>query len=337
MGASAPPSRLARHPIFSSRDLDETVAFLRGKDFRFSIEHGTARMLRAEINGIYMPTCRHANYSSYIGFTRYGAPMTLEAERGRDDYWVQFVTQGRLELTTGRDTLPCDAVRAAVASPTRYDYYRVRAAAGCVVVRVCFTKSAIAAQLETLLGEPPLQPLAFAGAIDLSSGFGSGLRRQVLCAMADCEDPCSAFLNPAVMRAFEQLMLTRLLLSQPNTCSEALRRSDRIVSHRDVGRAVAFIEAHLAAPISVADIVRAAGIPGRTLFAHFRSVYGVSPMAYLREARLRRAREALLAGGPEASVTAIAIDCGIEHLGRFAAAYRRQYGEPPSATLRRRR
>ncbi|MBX9702024.1 MAG: AraC family transcriptional regulator [Acetobacteraceae bacterium] len=328
--------RLARHRIFASRNLDETEAFLHGKDFGFTVARGEEQALDAEINGIYLPQGRHADYSSYIGYTRYGAPMTLQAERQRDDYWMQFVTQGRLEVTTGGHVVVCDTARAAVASPTRHDYYLVRAAAGCVVVRVCFTKPALTAQLETLLGEPPPRPLEFAGEIDLTGGHGPGLRRQVQWAMADCEDSASSFHDPAVMRVFEQLLLTRMLLSQPNTYSAALRRADRVVSPRDVRRAVAFIEAHLAEPIAVSDIVRAAGVPGRTLFAHFRAIHGVPPMAYLRAARLRRAREALLRADPGESVTTIATGCGFDHLGRFAGTYRRQFGEAPSATLRRR-
>jgi transcriptional regulator GlxA family with amidase domain len=81
----------------------------------------------------------------------------------------------------------------------------------------------------------------------------------------------------------------------------------------------------------------AAGIAGRTLYKHFRLSKGVAPMAYLRNVRLRKARDDMLRGNPADKVTDIAKRWGFDHLGRFAAEYRRCYGEMPSETLRRRR
>jgi transcriptional regulator GlxA family with amidase domain len=62
----------------------------------------------------------------------------------------------------------------------------------------------------------------------------------------------------------------------------------------------------------------------------------VEPRATLARLRLQAARARLLAATEADSVTAIALDCGFAHLGRFAVAYRRAYGERPSETLARR-
>jgi AraC-like DNA-binding protein len=46
-------------------------------------------------------------------------------------------------------------------------------------------------------------------------------------------------------------------------------------------------------------------------------------------------REELKASGPDSvTVTQVAGRWGFVHLGRFASAYRRKFGESPSATLR---
>jgi len=59
-------------------------------------------------------------------------------------------------------------------------------------------------------------------------------------------------------------------------------------------------------------------------------------MTYLREVRLRRAHDELLASPPSSTtVSAVASRWGIVHLGRFAAAYRAAFGESPSQTLAR--
>jgi AraC-like DNA-binding protein len=117
--------------------------------------------------------------------------------------------------------------------------------------------------------------------------------------------------------------------------SEAFRQFERHVLPRDVKRAVSYIEAHLDSPIMLADIVAASRVPGRTLFNHFHDYHGLSPMAYVRMARYRKARERLERARPEEQVSEIAMGLGFDHLGRFAVEYRKRFGESPSETLRR--
>lgn len=139
------------------------------------------------------------------------------------------------------------------------------------------------------------------------------------------------------MSAFEQFIMTALLLSHPHNYTAALQRLKRPIAPRDVRRAIDDIDANLDQPIAIADLVRATGVAGRTLFMHFRDFKGVSPMRYLRNARLRHVRQALLRADPDASVTVVAMNAGFTHMGRFSAAYRRLFGESPSSTLGRRK
>jgi len=64
---------------------------------------------------------------------------------------------------------------------------------------------------------------------------------------------------------------------------------------------------------------------------------GTTPLGFLRRMRLARARQDLLQAGPESSVTNIALGTGFSQLGRFAAEYRKAFGEPPSRTIQRAR
>jgi transcriptional regulator GlxA family with amidase domain len=143
--------------------------------------------------------------------------------------------------------------------------------------------------------------------------------------------------SPVLLHMYEQLLVTALLLGQPNNYTSALQRLENKVAPGDVKRAIDFIEAHLQRPISLADIARASGVPGRTLLEHFKSHRSASPMRYLRDARLARVRQALMRADDTASVTDIAIKWGFNHLGRFAIEYRGQFGESPSETFRRSR
>ncbi|MGG5817507.1 helix-turn-helix domain-containing protein [Falsiroseomonas sp. HW251] len=102
-----------------------------------------------------------------------------------------------------------------------------------------------------------------------------------------------------------------------------------------VARAVAHMRANLAGAVTAAELARAAGVPGRTLQRHFLGFLGVAPLVYLRQLRLAAAREALARPAAGATVTDVALAHGFDHHGRFAAAYRQRFGEPPSATLAR--
>ncbi len=104
-----------------------------------------------------------------------------------------------------------------------------------------------------------------------------------------------------------------------------------------VRRAEEIMRARIDEPMSVADLARELGLSLRSLQLAFHNVHGEGPRARLTRARLELARAALLAAGPSRQVTSVALDCGFTHLGRFAEAYLRAYGERPSDTLARRR
>jgi len=59
-------------------------------------------------------------------------------------------------------------------------------------------------------------------------------------------------------------------------------------------------------------------------------------MAFVKEMRLRRAREMLVRTDLSPSVTETALACGFTNLGHFARDYFKRFGERPSETLRRR-
>lgn len=106
---------------------------------------------------------------------------------------------------------------------------------------------------------------------------------------------------------------------------------------RDVKKAMALLQADPARKSSIDDLAVASGVARRTLEKHFRRFVGRSPSQVRRELVLQQVRRELLRAQAEASITEIALRCGVSHLGRFALAYRRRYGENPSVTLQRRK
>jgi AraC-like DNA-binding protein len=86
----------------------------------------------------------------------------------------------------------------------------------------------------------------------------------------------------------------------------------------------------------VRDICKALGVSAEALQACCQRQVGVSLSRYLHLHGMRRVYNALSDAKPEsASIRQIAKCHGFNALGRFASAYRRQFGELPSTTLRR--
>src|SRR6185312_7445044 len=103
----------------------------------------------------------------------------------------------------------------------------------------------------------------------------------------------------------------------------------------DLVRALVWLRSHLPEPVRLDTLALIAGVRPRTLETHFRLFLGTTPLGWVRRARLARARQQLLLSDGRASVTDVAIANGFSQLGRFAAQYRKVFGELPSATIQR--
>ena len=315
---------LERRPIFHSRDIEATQAFIRSVGFEIAVAGRARGAQDTRINGVYLR-------DSYIGYIQYGTATRVRTTPMRTDYWLQLPLRGAIEISAGRSSIDGNTRTAAVGSPIRE--HVMAAGEGSARIQVSITGPGLMRHLTALLGEAPRVPLEMALAMDLRSRCGQKLCHYLNLALADFEDHDCRSWSTAAATEFEQILMTLLLLEHPHNHSEALRRLARPIAPRAVKRAIDFMHANLAAPITLADLVAAAGVAGRTLFEHFRAFKGTSPMRYLRDARLAEVRRALERAELGASITEIATSWGFSHLGRFALDYRRRFGESPRATL----
>ncbi|WP_156138674.1 helix-turn-helix domain-containing protein [Microbacterium mangrovi] len=99
-------------------------------------------------------------------------------------------------------------------------------------------------------------------------------------------------------------------------------------------RAIAYIDEHLAQPITVAAVAEAARMSVRGIQALFQRELGISPLQYVRRERLAAARAELLVATEPGVVALIARRWGFAHPSRFAADYFAAFGEHPGSTLR---
>jgi transcriptional regulator GlxA family with amidase domain len=142
--------------------------------------------------------------------------------------------------------------------------------------------------------------------------------------------------SPLIHAQTTRLLAATVLETFPNTTlsGETARAGGSDPSA--VRRAAAFIDEHAGDPIGITEIAAAAGLGARTVQEAFRRHLDTTPMTYLRKVRLDRAHRDLQQADPDGEVTVadVAARWGFAHHGRFSAAYRAQFGCPPSRTFR---
>lgn len=97
-------------------------------------------------------------------------------------------------------------------------------------------------------------------------------------------------------------------------------------------RAEEWMREHLAEAMQIPDVCIALRVSRRELEYSFRATFDQSPREFLHALRLNAIRRALRRRGGRFSVLEVALEFGMSHVGRFAAQYRRLFGENPSKT-----
>ena len=168
-----------------------------------------------------------------------------------------------------------------------------------------------------------------------SRSRAAGLRRlhARICRLAETRSKILS--HPEVARAVEQDLIQALI-----TCLTAAEVREDGAARRHAQIMVRFEEViaeNSSRSRRVSEICEVIGVTDRTLQSCCAEFLGISPSRYLLLRRLKQVRSALRDADPAATVADLAQQHGFTELGRFAAVYRREFGEMPSATLARMR
>lgn len=223
--------------------------------------------------------------------------------------------------------------RLGVVSPAKRVTVHRSAGSGVILLRT--TIKAIRDRLREWSGKEPTNPIIFDCSADLDHGAGAQLGR-LLNYLVDDGRSADTILNNPILRAGLDDTLLGAMAALSSGYGDLLEEKPSTDVPRLVRRAEEFMEAYATEPITISDVVAECGCSRRALFSAFRRYRGYAPLQFLAEARLKFARDALLVADPTSSVTSVALASGFSHLGRFAEAYRRRFGERPSETMRRR-
>jgi len=160
------------------------------------------------------------------------------------------------------------------------------------------------------------------------------LRRQIF-HLADELEAYAHQYSPLAMAELERDVIVRFLLAHEHNFSPLLRREPRNAGHHIVSRIEAFIEANWNRPIDLDEMAIVANVSARTVFREFARAGKGSPAHFAKRIRLQRAADLLQSPADNTTVTGVALHCGFQNIGRFAADYLRLHGELPSETLKR--
>lgn len=332
--AAFPDAALA----FSSRDFD-------------AVRLGVARifkphLLRLHGGGAVLNASMHhlRQGGASVNRLEYGAEVEIDPERLDNFFLVQIPVAGTAAIRCGNSQFLSSPRSASLVSPSLPLHMRWHQGNAQICVR--FERALVERHCAAHLGHPLDGVLEFDPQLQLDTPAGQyflklvNLFAEELCFAQQCVgagNPLSHPLaNERVAAHLTAALINALIYGQNSNISAALAARSAAAAPRFVRRAEDYIRQHYSEALTIERLAEVAGVSARTLFSGFRDFRHLSPMEYLRRVRLEKARDYLQTGGisSQSGVTKVALDCGFAHLGRFAAQYRAQFGELPSATAR---
>lgn len=331
MGEEPPESEISLPHPHSIRTDDPYEARIRTQEF-LGCSH---RMKVLERGGRFLARVQYRSLGGLgLMSSAYGAAVEIGCSPPIDMVTVNFIVGGRMLIEDGGTTTIADEDHAAAFC--FHEDLDMRWTPGLRQLMLTIDKPLIERHLQSLLGEGLREPLRLQAGIDLADS-GQGILSAVRNLRRALEQCGKAGPPPVLAAEIEHGILTSLLLGHRHNYTDAIFSARALPAPRVVRRVVELIDSAPETAFTVADLAECAGVSERSLHTAFRRQLGTSPMAYVRRRRLEQAHDELVRLDPSAGVrvTDVALRHGFAHTGRFAAAYRERFGEPPSATLRR--
>ncbi|QVI27246.1 AraC family transcriptional regulator [Mycolicibacterium neoaurum] len=275
--------------------------------------------------------------SMTVGWLWWGTGVEVGTAELDDSYQVNIPLRGTLNTSSGPERMVATSSRAAVYRHDRPTVMRGWSDGHDRVLAVKIDRAAAEQHLASMLNLPAVEPIRFDFALNLvdpiSAQWVSLLRDLAL----QLRQPSEICLHPMMAQSLSASVMTGLMLAARHNYSDDLYAETGCPQAPTIQRAVDYIEEHLGEPIHVTAIAAHVHLSVRALQEGFQSAMGTTPMSYVRQARLRRARFDLHTAAEHENVALIAHRWGFTHLGRFASLYRKAFGESPSAALLSRR
>ena len=274
-----------------------------------------------------------------VGAMSFDADIHYDLGETESCFLIQLADRGAIEYVNGGERCVVTRAQGMVTSPTRPLRIRYGARSRGTIFKI--GRETLENHLAALMGAAVTRPLIFDAPIPAAARFAPRYRRLLDYIVGELDaargDAGGLAAPVPFVSTLEDMVMTALLTGQRHSYSACLEAPAPSAGLSCVERVEDYVRADPARPFAVADFAALSGVSARSLHRAFRRCRGYSPMAFVRAARLERARARLVRGEAGATVTNIAQDCGFDHLGRFGQTYAARYGEPPSRTLEKAR
>ncbi len=320
------PLALSHFNTYQSTDIDSVRAYV-GKLFcPHSLDLASKKFqLNTRID--------HAQVAGMsLVYLDYGAPVDIFPGTLDKFYLIQIVLSGRAEVSLDNKIHLAKCGEATIINPMCKT--RIRATDDCRFLSIRIESARVARRLEKLINRKLDNSLIFSPKLDLCSGKGAVIGRFVAYVMAELKLQTPDSLLTSLSEQFESTLASMLLELHPHNYSSAIEGAQLLPAHHYVKKAEGYMRENLAGVITPDDLAAVADVTPRTLSNGFHRYYQTTPMGYLKSLRLDRAHESLVKAGDGETITRVAMNCGITHLGRFSHEYKLRFGESPSHTLR---
>lgn len=87
--------------------------------------------------------------------------------------------------------------------------------------------------------------------------------------------------------------------------------------------------------MTLTDLEYFTGLSTRSLQLIFKKNFGITPVAFLREQKMKQAKKLIIESEGNINVTNIALEIGCYNFSQFAKYYKENFGETPSETIKK--
>jgi AraC-like DNA-binding protein len=268
---------------------------------------------------------RQAFRETELILINYGGPVRIEAGTLGGFALLQAPLRGGYVCQAAGSTLTTPTGHAHLVSPTaplNMDW-----SADCHLLVVRFNALTGVPSLRGPIGGSALGPV-----VDLTASRAQSLDRALSFAVEDALSGGVLATDASARRSVDAMLVAAVKAAFFPEGGRAAKYPEPLA------RALAYLEADLEQPMRLEDLARAAGLGRTQLAAAFQEHLGLSPLAWVQTRRLDRVRQELITAADQPrAVTESALRWGFTHMGRFAQAYAKRFGESPRATVQRAR
>lgn len=320
----SPP--LSDFPLFTTHCVDEAEHRLSKSLLDLEILNAYNQdQFKLRMNGINLENCS-------LLFNKYNTETKLRSRYPGDALLITIGYKGATTFNVNHEAVSVSPYHASVVTPHHSVTVDRKPESEIVIIRI--PVKALHQQFELVTDQYQQHAIQFPSELDLKNGANAVFKRTVFFILNEIERKEYTEYHPAYVKMFDQMLLSATLSLPHNLNSKLFTEKGRALAPSVVITAEEYIEANLTEAITIAALLTICKCSKSSLFAAFQNSRDYSPMEFVMERRLQRARRELCHKANCKSVSTVAMDSGFTHLGRFSQTYKRRFGESPSESLK---